>query len=98
MRPHPGNLGRDYGGAGRRWRDPGSLSFLFSSDPAHSRPWNPDWVSHRVRDLARARYTAKAIGRLVADGLGSIPRGTCPGAPRRMSARGPRRAGTRVIG
>jgi len=66
-------------------------AFLFSNDPAHSRPWNPDWVSHRVRDLARAagaRYTAKAIGRLVPDGLGSIPRGTCPGAPRRMSARG----------
>ena len=29
-------------------------AFLFSNDPAHSRPWNPDWVSHRVRDLARA--------------------------------------------
>src|SRR5437667_5332484 len=52
MRPHPGNLGRDYGGAGRRWRDPGSLSFLFSNDPAHARPWNPDWVSHRVAEIA----------------------------------------------
>ncbi len=29
-------------------------AFLFSNDPAHLRPWNPDWVSHRVRDLARA--------------------------------------------
>jgi integrase len=29
-------------------------AFLFSNDPAHSRPWNPDWVSHRVRDLAKA--------------------------------------------
>jgi Reverse transcriptase (RNA-dependent DNA polymerase) len=45
---------------------------------------------------ARARCTAKAIGRLVSDGLGSIPRGlprdTCPGAPHRASARRPRRA------
>jgi hypothetical protein len=29
-------------------------AFLFSNDPAHSRPWNPDWVSHRVCDLAQA--------------------------------------------
>ena len=45
---------------------------------------------------ARVRYTAKAIGRLVSDGLGSIPlglpRGSCPGAPRRVFARGPRHA------
>jgi integrase len=27
-------------------------AFLFSNDPAHSRPWNPDWVTHRVCDLA----------------------------------------------
>ncbi len=29
-------------------------AFLFSNDPAHSRPWNPDWVTHRVYDLAKA--------------------------------------------
>ena len=29
-------------------------AFLFSNDPAHSRPWNPDWVTHRVRELAKA--------------------------------------------
>ncbi len=29
-------------------------AFLFSNDPAHSRPWNPDWVTHRVCDLATA--------------------------------------------
>jgi len=29
-------------------------AFLFSNDPAHSRPWNPDWVTHRVCDLAKA--------------------------------------------
>jgi hypothetical protein len=29
-------------------------AFLFSNDPAHSRPWNPDWVTRRVCDLAKA--------------------------------------------
>jgi integrase len=28
-------------------------AYLFSNDPAHARPWNPDWVSHRMADLAR---------------------------------------------
>jgi integrase len=27
-------------------------AYLFSSDPAHARPWNPDWVSHRVAEAA----------------------------------------------
>jgi integrase len=27
-------------------------AYLFSNDPAHARPWNPDWVSHRVAELA----------------------------------------------
>jgi integrase len=27
---------------------------LFSNDPAHARPWNPDWVTHRVADAAAA--------------------------------------------
>jgi integrase len=30
-------------------------AYLFSNDPAHARPWNPDWVSHRVAEIpARA--------------------------------------------
>jgi hypothetical protein len=29
-------------------------AYLFSNDPAHARPWNPDWVTRCVRDLARA--------------------------------------------
>ena len=29
-------------------------AFLVSNDPAHSRPWNSDWVTHRVCDLAKA--------------------------------------------
>ena len=29
-------------------------AYLFSNDPAHAQPWNPDWVTHRVTDLARA--------------------------------------------
>jgi integrase len=27
-------------------------AYLFSNDPVHARPWNPDWVSHQVSDLA----------------------------------------------
>jgi len=27
-------------------------AYLFSNQPANARPWNPDWASHRVADLA----------------------------------------------
>jgi integrase len=27
-------------------------AYLFSNDPAHARPWNPDWVTHKVADAA----------------------------------------------
>jgi hypothetical protein len=27
-------------------------AYLFSNDPMHTAPWNPDWVSHEVADLA----------------------------------------------
>jgi integrase len=29
-------------------------AYLFSNDPAHARPWNPDWVTHKVADAADA--------------------------------------------
>jgi integrase len=29
-------------------------AYLFSNHPANTRPWNPDWASHRVADLAAA--------------------------------------------
>jgi len=29
-------------------------AYLFSNDPAHARPWNPDWVSHRVTEVVAA--------------------------------------------
>jgi integrase len=29
-------------------------AYLFSNDPAHAVPWNPDWASHKVSDLADA--------------------------------------------
>jgi len=29
-------------------------AFLFSNDPAHAQPWNPDWISHRVAEIAAA--------------------------------------------
>jgi hypothetical protein len=32
-------------------------AFLFSNDPVHSRPWNPDWATHRVADAAAAAGT-----------------------------------------
>jgi site-specific recombinase XerD len=29
-------------------------AYLFSSDPAHARPWSPDWATHKVADAADA--------------------------------------------
>jgi integrase len=29
-------------------------AYLFSNDLAHARPWNPDWVTHRVAEAAHA--------------------------------------------
>jgi site-specific recombinase XerD len=29
-------------------------AYLFSNDPAYARPWNPDWVSHWVAEIAAA--------------------------------------------
>lgn len=29
-------------------------AYLFSNDPMHAMPWNPDWASHKVSDLAGA--------------------------------------------
>lgn len=29
-------------------------AYLFSNDPVHAVPWNPDWASHKVSDLAVA--------------------------------------------
>jgi hypothetical protein len=34
-----------------RWRDD---AYLFSNDPAHSRPWNPDWGTHQIAAAADA--------------------------------------------
>lgn len=31
-----------------------SDAYLFSNDPVHAVPWNPDWASHKVSDLAVA--------------------------------------------
>jgi integrase len=27
---------------------------VFSNDPAHTRPWNPDWATHKVAEAAAA--------------------------------------------
>jgi integrase/DNA-binding transcriptional regulator YhcF (GntR family) len=29
-------------------------AYLFSNDPMHNRPWNPDWATHQVADAAAA--------------------------------------------
>jgi integrase len=29
-------------------------AYLFSNDPAHSRPWNPDWATHKIAEAAEA--------------------------------------------
>ncbi len=29
-------------------------AYLFSNDPAHARPWNPDWATHQVAEAAEA--------------------------------------------
>jgi integrase len=29
-------------------------AYLFSNDPAHSRPWNPDWATHQISAAADA--------------------------------------------
>jgi integrase len=29
-------------------------AYLFSNDPAHAQPWNPDWATHKVADVADA--------------------------------------------
>jgi hypothetical protein len=29
-------------------------AYLFSNDPMHATPWNPDWASHKVSALAAA--------------------------------------------
>jgi integrase len=29
-------------------------AYLFSNDPAHARPWNPDWATHKVAEAADA--------------------------------------------
>jgi integrase len=27
-------------------------AYLFSNDPTHARPWNPDWVTHQIAAVA----------------------------------------------
>jgi integrase/DNA-binding transcriptional regulator YhcF (GntR family) len=29
-------------------------AYLFSNDPTHARPWNPDWATHKVAEAAEA--------------------------------------------
>jgi integrase len=39
-------------------------SFVFSSDPLGERPWNPDWVSHKVAEISRTAAVALSINAL----------------------------------
>ena len=36
-------------------------AYLFSNDPAHTRPWNPDWATHKVAEAAAAAAVKLAI-------------------------------------
>jgi integrase len=36
-------------------------AYLFSNDPAHTRPWNPDWVTHQIAEAADAAGVALDI-------------------------------------
>ena len=68
-------------------------AFLFSNDPAHSRPWNPDCVTHRVCDLANAAgvdLDIKGIRhRLGHSGGGATTRSTTPTRYRRSTGAPP---------
>ena len=39
-------------------------AYMFSNDPAGATPWNPDWASHKARDLAAAAGVKLNINRL----------------------------------
>jgi integrase len=36
-------------------------SYVFSPDPLGERPWNPDWVTHKVAEIARTAGVALSI-------------------------------------
>jgi len=36
-------------------------AYLFSNDPVHARPWNPNWATHRVANAAAAAGIKLAI-------------------------------------
>ena len=36
-------------------------AYLFSNDPSHARPWNPDWVTHQIAAAAEAARVALDI-------------------------------------
>ncbi len=47
-------------------------AYLFSNHPANTQPWNPDWASHRVADLAAAagvQFNIKALRHYTASQL-----------------------------
>ena len=43
-------------------------AYLFSNDPAHSRPWNPDWATHKVAEAADAAGARRSADRSTAPG------------------------------
>jgi hypothetical protein len=47
-------------------------AYLFSNDPVHARPWNPDWATHKVADAA-----AVAGIELDIKGCGTTPPASC---------------------
>jgi integrase len=48
---YPAEIKAELAAVGIELRDD---AYLLSNEPAHARPWNPDWVTHRVADAAAA--------------------------------------------
>ena len=67
-------------------------AYLFSNDPSHARPWNPDWATHKVAaaaDAARVKFDIKGGRHYTASQLlagGFDLRNTAARLPRKIAA------------
>jgi len=62
-------------------------AYLFSNDPAHARPWNPDWVTHQIAaaaDAAGWSSTSRAVG-ITPPASSSPAASTCATPPRALA-------------
>jgi len=73
----------------------GDDAYLFSNDPAHARPWNPNWVTHQIAaaaDAAEVKLDIKGGRHCTASQLlaGGFACATPPRALATAAAAGPR--------